>query len=71
LRDNAITRYWLANYSKEHCTLCGNWGVIDTREVMTPAGFRCGRLNWCICPNGQAIRKQVGTSPEQIKRTAT
>lgn len=54
--DNAITDYWHEHYATGHCTLCGNRGIIDTRGVRTPAGVQVGRLNWCICPNGQTIR---------------
>ena len=53
-----ITNYWLDNYAADHCTLCGNRGIIDTRGVTTPAGLEVGRLNYCICPNGQVLRKQ-------------
>jgi hypothetical protein len=53
----AVTRYWLAYYADEHCTLCGNYGIIDTRGTVTPSGVLVGRLNWCICPNGQACRE--------------
>lgn len=55
--SEAVTKYWVEHYATEHCTLCGNRGVIDTRGVKTPAGIVVGRLNWCICPNGQKIRK--------------
>lgn len=51
-----LTDYWFENYATQHCTLCGNGGVIDSRGVKTPAGLEAGRLNWCICPNGQALR---------------
>jgi hypothetical protein len=52
-----VTNYWLEFYCDQHCTLCGNRGWIDTRGVKTPAGFSVGRMNYCICPNGQALRK--------------
>lgn len=57
MRANAITRYWLMHYVKGHCTLCGNSGIIDSRGVRTAAGVEVGRRNWCICPNGQVLRK--------------
>lgn len=57
--NRAITRYWLDHYAPEgHCSLCGNRGVIDTRGTLTPAGYPVGRLNYCICPNGQVLRRQ-------------
>lgn len=55
-RNEAVTRYWLECYADGVCTLCGNHGVIDTRGVTTPAGVPAGRVNYCICPNGQAMR---------------
>jgi len=51
-----VTEYWKTYYADSHCTLCGNSGRIDTRGIMTPAGKIVGRVNYCICPNGQAIR---------------
>ena len=57
-----LTRYVFKHYlgTKNLCSLCGNHGIIDTRGMQSPAGVECGRLNWCICPNGQALRKQTG-----------
>lgn len=57
-RHKTVTRYWLEFYADRHCTLCGNRGWIDTRGMKTPAGYDVGRLNWCICPNGQELRAQ-------------
>lgn len=57
-RNEIVTRYWLDHYTDKHCTLCGNRGVIDTRGTKTPAGFEVGRLNYCICPNGQIMRHE-------------
>jgi hypothetical protein len=55
---NPTTDYWHANYvNKGMCSLCGNTGVIDTRGVCTPAGLEVGRMNYCICPNGQSMRE--------------
>lgn len=55
---NPITAYWLKHYATDHCCLCGNSGVIDTRGVRTAAGVEVDRLNYCICPNGQGMREQ-------------
>lgn len=56
-----ITDYWIKHYApKAHCGLCGNSGVIDSTGVRTPAGFDFGGRFWCICPNGQAWRTQLG-----------
>ena len=51
-----VTNYWLEYYCADHCTLCGNWGWIDTTGIRTPAGVSVGRVNYCICPNGQTLR---------------
>lgn len=65
----AITDYWSKYYittendssigTYEMCSLCANQGIIDTRlTAISPKGNYLGRINYCICPNGQAIRKQ-------------
>lgn len=66
MRSNPITRYWLEHYSSTgHCSICGNRGVFDTRgKVFTAAGFECGEVNFCICPNGQVMRKKC---PDKLK----
>lgn len=38
------------------CGLCGNHGFVDTRGMKTPAGTECGVIQWCICPNGLALK---------------
>lgn len=58
--SNPITDYWNKHYADRHCTLCGNSGVIDTTGVQTAAGVLVGRKNFCLCPNGQALRKAMG-----------
>jgi len=64
-----VTNYWLAFYQNGHCTLCGNSGVIDTRDTaITGAKWNVGRLNWCICPNGQVLRNNSkGKSPNEVR----
>ncbi len=52
-----ITDYWLQYYANGVCTICGNSGLIDSRGIATPAGIEVGRLNFCICPNGQRRRE--------------
>lgn len=61
---NLITAYWLKHYLDSHglCSLCGNSGLIDTRGVKSQAGNPAGRINFCICPNGQSYRNS-GASP--------
>jgi hypothetical protein len=61
IEAETVTEYWLKHYVVNAlCSLCGNTGIIDTRGVRTPAGIEAGRLNWCICPNGQAHRSHAG-----------
>lgn len=62
--NQAVTDYWLEHYVADPplalCSLCGNTGIIDTTETaISPVGARPGRKNWCICPNGQALRSGV------------
>jgi hypothetical protein len=56
-----IVDYWHAHYVTDGkntiCSLCGNNGVVDTRNTaVSSAGESVGRLNFCICPNGQLLR---------------
>lgn len=58
--DNPITDYWLKYYLDKEtsfCSLCGQSGIINTEGAHSPAGVKVGRLNYCICPNGQSLRK--------------
>jgi len=54
-----LSDFWCEEYAqKNHCCLCGNRGLIDTRgKVFTPAGFECGAVVFCICPNGRTWKK--------------
>lgn len=65
--NKTVEEYWLEYYVKDtHCSLCGNHGVIDTTGVKTAMGLAVGRLNWCICPNGQIMRKAMnGRLPQE------
>lgn len=59
-KSTALTNYWLKFYRVDnHCTLCGNKGIVDSTGLATTAGFRGGRRNFCICPNGQALRHRA------------
>lgn len=45
--------------SRMGCLICGNSGIIDTRGKMkTPAGYPCGGLAFCICPNGRVMKSK-------------
>lgn len=64
----AITDYWREYYAVPYgyCSLCGNSGVIDTtgmtaictlnKPEVKNGRIEVGRKNYCICPNGQAMR---------------
>lgn len=60
ITKNQLAQLWASEFSpKNHCCLCGNRGIIDTRgQIFTPAGFECGAKVFCICPNGRAIKHQ-------------
>jgi hypothetical protein len=59
ITKNQMADFWIEEYGKRnHCCLCGNHGIIDTRgKVFTPAGVECGDRVFCICPNGRAMKK--------------
>ena len=60
IKNAKLTNYWLEFYTNEgHCSLCANSGVVDTTGLKTLRGMEVGRKNFCICPNGQAIRKNT------------
>lgn len=56
--DNPITDYAFEHYFTADglCSLCGQSGIIHTEGIRSPAGVITGRANFCICPNGQALR---------------
>lgn len=63
-KNSIVANYWRKYYVTLHCTLCGNTGIVDTRGAKTPTGLEVGRINFCICPNGQLMRK----SDEKAKK---
>ncbi|CAB4131254.1 hypothetical protein UFOVP122_67 [uncultured Caudovirales phage] len=60
---------WRDEYGKRnHCCLCGNHGIINTRnKVFTAAGFECGDIAFCICPNGRSWKDQDPQAIERMK----
>jgi hypothetical protein len=66
--DNPTTDLWIEHFQEAGlCSLCGQRGIIDTRGLRSPAGVLCGKLNFCICPNGQALRTaQNGVLPQDL-----
>jgi hypothetical protein len=57
--ENIITGYVMKYYVRPHCSLCGNSGIVDTNGVKTAAGILVGTRQPCLCPNGQAMRKEL------------
>lgn len=59
--SNSIHDLWF-DYLDESglCGLCANSGMIDTRGKLTSSrGMPLkGIHEWCICPNGRALKKQ-------------
>lgn len=52
-----VTAYWLKFYCDGACKLCGNSGWVDTTGVRTPAGVLVGGVQYCLCPEGKALRR--------------
>lgn len=57
---------WEEFIYKNMCSLCGNWGWIDSRHIKTPAGLECGQINYCICPNGREMKKRKWDIKKEI-----
>ena len=61
--NQEVVKYWQEHYTDKKqfgiCTLCGNTGIIDTRGAKSFAGHLVGRLDFCICKNGQHDRQQA------------
>jgi hypothetical protein len=64
-----VANFWMRDYaSTGHCVLCGNHGIIDTRgKVFTAAGYECGDRVFCICPNGQIMRKHTNNNVQILR----
>jgi hypothetical protein len=65
--SEVIDQYWLTHYNVpvsepergltyKVCALCGNHGVIHSK-CFAPTGIPIDTKLFCICPNGQALRK--------------
>lgn len=70
--NEIVDSYWMNHYttrvsdpntgfSYPVCGLCGNNGVIHSK-CFTPAGIPIDTKVFCICPNGQGLRK-LGRDP--------
>lgn len=61
--SKAVSQYWMTYYLSERgvCSLCGNRGRVTTLIDDPPFGLTQSKTtHYCICPNGQAMRKQKG-----------
>lgn len=60
--DKLITDYWFSYYVNTTtgvCLLCMNSGIIDTSACSANGAWKRLQKHFpCICPNGQAKRKQ-------------
>lgn len=67
-----LSRLWLDEFVQNGaCCICGNSGVIDTRNVMfTPAGKHCGAEAFCICPNGRNMKRIADEREEELRAFA-
>lgn len=58
--NKQLSNYWLKYYLNPEtklCSLCGNRGMVDTQKTaISAAGVNSGKINFCICPNGLALR---------------
>jgi len=69
--NEVVDHYWLNHYltpvseadgrTYTVCSLCGNSGVINS-NCFTPSGLKVEKKVFCICPNGQSLRK-MGRDP--------
>lgn len=53
--SQVVTDYWHRHYlgSNKECILCDGFGYIVTSNAYPPLN----RAHYCICPNGQLLRK--------------
>jgi hypothetical protein len=57
---SAITDYWHEHYTTSGlCDLCDNSGYI----VASHGRMFCNKAHYCICPNGQLLRKHKAKLP--------
>jgi len=57
--NNKVADFWLKHYLHEGlCSLCGNSGSFVKNGFSNKEGtFFPKRTHFCICPNGQILRK--------------
>jgi len=69
--DEHVVGYWMEHHTRNgFCALCGNRGFLDTRGITTYAGHECGKLQFCICPNGQRAR-ELGLNVGELSESQT
>jgi hypothetical protein len=64
--DDDVTSYWLKHYVGDdgNCALCGNHGRVELGSADYTADGKVIEKPFCICPNGQAMRWHLKTSPQ-------
>ena len=69
ITKSQMSNLWYAEFGKRgHCCLCGNHGIINTRnKVFTAAGIECGDIVFCICPNGREWKRQDPAAIDAMK----
>lgn len=68
MNDDYFWKYY-ENKDVDLCSLCGNSGIIDTRQTaISGAAVNAGRLNYCFCPNGRVMREQKWPLEECLVR---
>jgi len=75
LINDSIDEYWNIHYvhpQLKSCVLCGNTGIIDTTDTAIPpqGSPSIGGKHFCVCPNGQQLRK-AGYDPSQSYKPKT
>lgn len=73
--NDSVDEYWQEHYvhpQVKFCVLCGNTGVIDTTETAIPPNGSpsIGGKHFCVCPNGQHLRKLGYSSDQSYKPRA-
>jgi hypothetical protein len=69
---NADTWFEFFHAGTSCCGLCGNSGIVDTRDhVVDPRGVECGVRAFCLCPNGRALKEHLRDElpPEEPKES--
>ena len=50
--EDELEDLWSKEFDHKNCILCGNKGIVDTRN-----GIETGGIAFCICPNGRFLKR--------------